>query len=74
VEKNKNMKTSNKIVIGLSAVVVAGLIVALAKKRVKRKILTTVSDHGYETAHDVLYPEGKKKFRKLHYGPVLPAL
>jgi len=68
------MKTSNKIAIGLTAVVLAGLIVVLAKRRVTNKMLSNVSDHGYETAHDVLYPEGKKKFRKLHYGPVLPAL
>ena len=68
------MKTSNKILFGLSAVVLAGIIVVLAKRRVSNKILSNISDEGYETAHDVLYPEGKKKFRKLHFGPVLPAL
>jgi len=68
------MKTSNKIIIGLSAVAVAGLIVVLARRRASNKILTNISDQGYETAHDVLYPQDKKRFKKLHFGPVLPAL
>jgi len=31
-----------------------------------------VSNEGYETAHDILYPRHDIFYRKLQYGPVLP--
>ena len=41
------------------------------KKREKRKMLEQVSDEGYETAPDILFP-GKRGSSQLRYGPVIP--
>ncbi len=68
------MKRSTKIVFGISAVAVAGLIVYAANGIKTRKMLEQVSNEGYETAHDILYPQKGKRGRKLRIGPVLPRL
>lgn len=65
------MKTKHKL---LLAVAVSGLAVTalyLLRKRHERKVLSHVSDEGYETATDILYP-GKTNMPKVHYGPVIP--
>ncbi len=68
------MKTSTKTLIGVAALAAVGLaIYAISKEKKKRskKRLAHVANEGYETAHDVLYPN-KYKPSKLQYGPVLP--
>jgi hypothetical protein len=66
------MRRSTKIAFGISAVAMAGIIVYAASGAKTRKMLKQVSDEGYETAHDVLYPRNGRRGRKLRIGPVLP--
>ncbi len=66
------MKRSTKIAFGISAVAVAGFIVYAASSVKTRRMLKQVSNEGYETAYDVLYPQGLKSRRKLRIGPVIP--
>lgn len=66
------MKTSTKIILGLSAVAATGTLIALTRSVNSHKRLINISNEGYETAHDILYPKNYNKGRKLHYGPVLP--
>ena len=37
-----------------------------------KEMLNKVSDEGYETAHDILFPKYSRRGRHLRYGPVLP--
>jgi len=67
------MKRSQKMLLAISAVMLVGVIVWLKRKKNTQK-LSEASDKGYETAQDVLYPRLRTRYRKLHYGPVLPAL
>jgi len=66
------MKSSAKIIISVAIVAVTASIIYRRMLRSRcGDILTEVSDEGYETAHDILFP-GKRRGGKLHYGPVLP--
>ena len=71
--QRKYMKTSNKILLGVAAVAVAGLVVYAANRKKTHRMLEQIADEGYETAHDVLFPDNEKRNKKLQYGPVLPA-
>lgn len=67
------MKTKNKIILGVAAAAAVGLFVyAASRHKTTKRMLTQISDEGYETAHDVLFPSKEKRDRKLQYGPVLP--
>ena len=72
--KNCTMKRDTKIVLGLAAIATVALIAYGAKNRSRRRMLTKVSDEGYETAHDVLFPQRSTVGKKLHLGPIIPAL
>ncbi len=50
------MRRSTKIAFGISAVAMAGIIVYAASGAKTRRMLKQVSEEGYETAHDILYP------------------
>ena len=67
------MKISNKILLGVTAVAVAGFVVYVANRKRTQQMLDQVADEGYETAHDILFPDKEKRDKKLQYGPVLPA-
>lgn len=69
------MSKSTKIVLGavLVTAVAAATAVILSKELKKRRAFRNISDEGYETAYDVLYPSKEFKTKRLHYGPVLPA-
>ena len=71
--QRKYMKTSTKILLGVAAVAVAGLVVYAANRKKTHQMLEQIADEGYETAHDVLFPDNEKRNKKLQYGPVLPA-
>ena len=71
--QRKYMKTSNKILLGVAAVALAGLVVYAANRKKTHQMLEQIADEGYETAHDVLFPDNEKRNKKLQYGPVLPA-
>lgn len=69
------MKKKNALLFGLAAVAVAGLVAyAYTRSRKKKNEMAGhASDEGYETAHDVLFPENGKRDRKLKFGPVIPS-
>lgn len=68
------MKKQKRIVIGAAVLtsVAAALITVVALAKEKKRVAVMVSEEGYETARDILYP-GKRGYGKLHYGPVIPA-
>lgn len=66
------MKTTEKIFLALAAGAAVGLVYYILKKSEERRILNKISAEGYETAHDILYPNSTPGGKKLHYGPVLP--
>lgn len=69
------MKLKTSTIIGFAAL---GLIVAavvMTNKRGRKIRLSQVADEGYETAHDMLYPNkfnSSRESKELRYGPVLP--
>jgi hypothetical protein len=66
------MKNNTKITLAL-AVIGTAVIVSCAVQRMKtRRMVAKISDEGYETAHDILYPDRSLTGKKLHFGPVLP--
>lgn len=66
------MKKSDKILTVVAIGILAGLAVYAARRYRERSRLNQVADEGYETAHDVLFPDRDRIGRKLHYGPVIP--
>jgi hypothetical protein len=66
------MKTTKKIIYSAAAVAFTGLIVYLIRKSNTNKRVAEVANEGYETAADMLHPTKNYRFKKLHYGPVLP--
>lgn len=67
------MKTRNRILIGLAAASLVGAIIFVIRKKNTRKMLKQIADEGYETAHDILFPNKSKRDSRLQYGPVIPA-
>ena len=62
-----------KLVYALAIVAAGGLLAGMLLNRSKtNKRLSKISDEGYETAHDILYPQNDWRNRQLRYGPVLP--
>jgi hypothetical protein len=76
------MKKNTRLLLGITAitaVAVAGIIMYRKRKNYRYdddNMLSQVAEEGYETAHDVLFPNKSKKGRgrnkDLRYGPVLP--
>jgi hypothetical protein len=66
------MKTSDKIVMGLVSVAVLGFVIYSIRRQKTKEMLRKVSNEGYETAHDVLFPNKTDRLSNLRYGPVLP--
>ena len=51
------MNSKKGIIISLASIVIAtGLVLLFSSKNKTRRRLTQISDEGYETAHDVLFP------------------
>ena len=67
------MKATNKIIAGIGLIAVAGLIIYLGRRKRLSHIHEQIAEHGYETAHDVLFPNKHKQKRKHKYGPILPS-
>ncbi len=65
------MKTRNKVLLGLAAAAIVGIVVYAIRKKNTKKMLKQISDEGYETAHDVLFPNKNKRDPRLQYGPVV---
>ncbi len=66
------MKTSKKIIYSAAAIAFTSLLVYAARRSNTKRRISEVADEGYETAADLLHPKTNKRFKKLHYGPVLP--
>ena len=64
------MKKSLKIFAGLA--ILAAASVYIIRRMNTGRALDRVADDGYETAHDVLYPNKKIRSRKIRYGPIHP--
>lgn len=47
------------------------MLIAITRGLNRKDRLSRVSDEGYETAHDILFPS-KKDGRNVRYGPILP--
>lgn len=69
------MKTSTKVLAGIGVAVVAayiaGYVIATVRSNKGKRMLSVISDEGYETARDILYPKNGGR-DKLRYGPILP--
>ena len=66
------MKKTSPVILSLAALGAAVIVVYIAKRVVANRMLVKVSDEGYETAHDILYPNKNNSGNSLKYGPVLP--
>jgi len=62
------------VTIGLAAATVTGVICELSKRNKLMKRLLKVSNEGYETAPDIMFPSKKLSQQpdKLKYGPYIP--
>lgn len=66
------MKKNTALLLAGATVLITGYLLYSSRRyKDQHKRARKVSDEGYETAHDILFP-GKKKSEKLQYGPVLP--
>lgn len=66
------MKKTSKITLVLAAVGAAAIVICAVRRIEKQRMLVKVADEGYETAHDILFPDKADKHNKLRFGPVLP--
>jgi len=66
------MKNTSKITLGLAAVGAAAIVIYVARRVNAERMLIKVSDEGYETAHDILFPNKSKGEKKMRFGPILP--
>lgn len=57
----------------LAALGAAALTAYFVRRMDTKRMLAQVSDEGYETAPDILFPD-KEVNGNLHYGPVIPQL
>jgi len=73
LKKNNVMKATKKIIAGLGIITVIGLTIYIVRRSKTNRMHRKISDHGYETAHDILYPQKHKQKRKYKYGPVIPS-
>lgn len=62
-------KNTTKILIGIGIAATAGFIIYAVRRQQSNKRHARVADEGYETAHDILYPQKKYKRKKVQYGP-----
>jgi len=66
------MKTTKKLIYGVAAIAFTSLLVYATRRANTKRRIAEVADEGYETAADLLHPKTNQRFKKLHYGPVLP--
>ena len=66
------MKNTSKITIALAAVGAAAIVIYAARRIETKRRLIRVADEGYETAHEILFPDKAGKHNELRFGPILP--
>jgi hypothetical protein len=61
------------VLLGLTAATVTGVIFKVRKKNAMKRLFQA-ADEGYETAHDIIYPETGRPNHPEHlkYGPYIP--
>lgn len=59
------------VALGIAATAVTGAILEVRKRRTMRRLLKAANE-GYETAHDIIYPDHDNSLgsKNLRYGPV----
>jgi hypothetical protein len=67
------MTAKKKLFTGIGITTMVGLIVYLVRHYNTYRMDEQVAEHGYETAHDILFPQKHKRGNKNQYGPVLPS-
>jgi hypothetical protein len=55
---------SYKLVVAVASTIAVAMIICIIKKNKIEKKLTIISDAGYETAHDILFPLKDLRYRK----------
>jgi hypothetical protein len=66
------MKNISKITLALAAVSAAVIVLYAVRRAETKRMLAKVADEGYETAHDILFPDKMNTQNQMHFGPVLP--
>lgn len=64
------MKSRQIIIVGITSIAAIGLIVLLAGKIKKHRImqrLDRIAEEGYETAGDILFPSNKSLYKNQEY-------
>jgi hypothetical protein len=64
------MKHRQILIIGITSIALVGLVVLLAGKVKRHRILERldkIADEGYELAEDILYPASKPLYKKEEY-------
>ena len=60
--------TRKQIIVGISLIGLAGIVIYLSRRQktnlIKQHRAEQVAEHGYETAHDVLFPKKKRGPKK----------
>jgi hypothetical protein len=60
-----------QIIAGISLLTFAGIVIYLTRRHranVLRQLKAEqVAEHGYETAHDILFPKQKRRIKKYRY-------
>ncbi len=58
------------VLLGVAATTVTGVMCKVRNKRLQRRLINAANE-GYETAHDIIYPDSySSNDKKLRYGPV----
>jgi len=73
VKKIEMNATNKRIIAGLGLITLAGIIIYLRRRHQSNVInelkAEQVSEHGYETAHDILFPNKSKRIKRHRYNP-----
>lgn len=67
----KTQRLLGFVILSVAATTITGVICEVRRRKALRRLLDA-ANQGYETAHDIIYPENFSSFhnRKLRYGPV----
>lgn len=70
----KLVRLAGYTMVGIAAAAATGVICELSRRNKIMKKLLMVSNEGYETAHDIIFPhkEDEKQPEDLKYGPYIP--
>ncbi|AHF17871.1 hypothetical protein [Niabella soli] len=71
----KSYRLIGFVLLGVAASAITGAVCEVRRRNAMRRLLDTANE-GYETAHDINYPEkgSYRRAKKLRYGPVYPGM